>query len=566
MPVTNTNIPVTIWDAGLKQDKSSLAIDPSNMPNCQNISLKDGLVSSRTGLVYFYPTSGWEDAAGSVSSAPNIQRLGYYHHEDFENDSKLFFHFGLIDDTAKYRVTSHYYDLANTRWALVANAGEVTEGAYDYWFNVCEVIDDEDSDGTPDTDAEFLILNVTPTGTNVSNGCYIQQYNTDIGSGAFTAIGTNRCKRVLFYNGRLILLGTNKFEIMWSEIWDHDDILTAEAFNYYYAYDTGGAILNGELLKGEIICYKEDSIYAGYKISTTPFIRWESRYPDVGLMSSRLLAKYGQAHFFVGTNNIYAYSGGSELYPIGNPIWSQFVSDMRDGGVSNTQLYKDRCFASVHRDTGEIAFWIVTGTAEWPNVAYVYNVLQKSWSKWKLPDNADVSASHHLGVQGWGEYEHDNTINDANMIPFYTVCRTAVTGTTVDNLKCAKFDYSTRDDISPTFAEAGNSVSRPIYAWADTKDFVRTLSEDTAWFKIYVDGKGYGSSPTLSISMSINEGVSQVATEITSLVTTHNDRVSAIFNIANHKARFRVSMNSAAEAFSITSFEIEPTESEAEEL
>ncbi len=533
------------------------------MPRCRNITLKDGVAASRTGLVFFSPNPG-NDPWQTIN--PDLNRLGFYHHQDFENGNKRFWHFG-INNAATDKVTTHYYDSGNTRWTNAVCAGTVADATHDYWFNVCEVVNDANADGTPDTDAEFLILNVTPTDSSITSGSIIQQYNTDVGSGQFTSIsGNHKCKRVLFYNGRLVLLGTNSYEIKWSEQWDHDDILSTEAFNFFYAYGTGGAILNGELLKGEIILFKEDSIWSGYKISATPFLRWEPAYPDVGLMTSRQLAKFGQVLFFVGNNNIYAYAGGSEIYPIGTPVWSQFLSDMRDGGVSATQLYKDRGFASVHRDTGEIAFWIVTGNAEWPNVAYVYNVHQRSWVKWVLPGKTDSSPTHCLSVTGWGEYEHDTTITDANFIPFYTCAQSQLAGgTTVDNLRCAKFDYTTRTDMKPDFAEAGTAGTRPINSWAETKDFVRTLVDNTDWVDFVVEGRGFGTTPSLTIEISTDGGLTYSKSESVTLQTTYDDTVKANFNITGHKARFKMSMNSSAKGFSVRAYEIVPSSPESDE-
>ncbi len=54
MPVSNTNVPVTLFDGGIKQDKSSIAIPPSNMPNCRNIVIKDGVAEEKSFLVMIF--------------------------------------------------------------------------------------------------------------------------------------------------------------------------------------------------------------------------------------------------------------------------------------------------------------------------------------------------------------------------------------------------------------------------------------------------------------------------------------------------------------------------------
>ena len=571
MPVSNTNVPVTLFDGGIKQDKSSIAIPPSNMPNCRNIVIKDGVPQSRTGLVSYNPTADGQSDPWQTT-IPDKQRLGFYHYEDFEHNQKRFWHFGIFDATPD-EVTAHFLATDNNQWSKIACAGTVT-GTQDYWYNVCQVINDANNDGAPDANGEFLILNVTTTDSTVDKGSNIQQYNADAGVNAFTDLSLNagdsvkyKCKRVVFFANRLVLLGISSTEIIWSEEWDHDDILSDEAFNFFYAYDTGGPILNGEILKNELIVFKKDSIYSGYKITTTPFIRFDRVYPDVGLMSSRLMVSLGQIIYFVGNNNIYAYAGGSELVPIGKPIWTQFLSEIRKGGVSATQLYRDRCFASVHRDTGEIIFWIVTGNAEWPNVGWVFNTFQRTWTRWVLPDDADTSPTTTLSVTGWGEYEHDTTISTAEYLPFYTIAQSQLSGgNTVDNLRTAQFDYSTRTDADPADAEIAAATTRPIDSWLETKDFVRTLEDKTDWHKFMAEGRGFGSSPVVAIGISIDGGVNY-STEKTgiALQTTKDEVFFEKFNVSGTKVRWRIRSNASGTGFTCRVFEIIPGTPESTE-
>jgi len=709
MAINQQNIPVTLIDAGLKQDKSSIAIGPQFTPRCQNIVIHDGEVKKRTGLVMSWNK---HDGSDGYNTLPN---LGFYHYENFLAGVKNFFKVSLIDvdavepttkdisafadatsavqvtsaahgllsgetvaitGTDNYDGTYHvsvintndfeispatwvsddakgtwtkdgssqifvmYWDAANSKWNEIASFTAEHGGAFDtdnndYYVNFCEAVDDDgldgggaSADGKPTN--EELIINITSTDPkNNIKGCDILRIYRDAGAWKGKKIepasGTQwyKAKRVLFFFGRLVLLGgdddgrstNNVHKILWSSQWDHSRLASGtKGAGHFFTYDTAGAILNGEILDNKIVCFKEDSIWEGTNITSDPYIHWTIKDHGIGLLGCQLLAKFGNALYFVGTNGIYSYKSGGQLENIGEPIWTSFLSDLRDGGISDTQLYVHRCFTAVHRDKGDIAFWIVAGTSNWPNKAYVYNVFDRTWTTWSLPGTACVTCA--------GEYEHDTTVTDAEFIPYYGGMDSDGTG-----VRVLKYDYATFTDVNDSgritlFEDAGDSthvvVTSTAHGLADgdsvviaettnyngtftvssktdntfeiidtwvandatghwhtvaaidarweSKDFVTSLADETQWDRLYVDIKGEGTSPTIDIEMSLDSGTTYEGDYTTqALSTTDYDVHMAKFNRQGYKSRYRMKNASVDMGFIARAFEVQPGSDEAEE-
>ncbi len=568
MALNQGNIPLTEVDGGLKQDKSAVVIAPKFTPSCNNVVIHDGVVEKRTGLVWYRPSSDWS------ANEPDDIHMAFYHHEDFTNSNKRFWTFGFTNEADdKHYLRQHYLNLSSNTWTNIAHGTpkaivDATFNANDYWVNFCEVIDDENDAGTADN--EYLIVNVTPLNpSDTTAGLEIQKIEDVDGTPTIVDVTGSppKCKRILTYFHRLLLFGTGTDlnEVKWSQALDHDDFSGAGSSNGFL-FDTAGKILNAELLKDTVVCYKEDSLWTGTRLTDTPYIRWSQSYPDVGLFAPRLLTQWGNFHIFVGTNNIYLYAGGGELYPIGTPIWTSFLKDMRDGGVAgnDNQLYRNRSFASVHRDKGDICFWIVSGTSSWPNVAYVWNMFQKTWTRWSLPDNASSSPTSTLALTGWGEYEHDKDITDAEFIPFYGGAKMTISGGALSDLKVMRWDYTTFTDVDP--AESNGTQSRPINARWETKTIVGGLEEEPTWAKVVVEMKGLAASSTAIISMSLTDGFtfkdssgSNPATETISLNADNFTTHSVKFNLKGYSSRFRVEDATSAKGFALRLLEVIPT-------
>jgi hypothetical protein len=562
MPVQTKTNTITLLDGGLDTSTSSIDLDPKFTPNCQNVNFKDGVVEKRTGMIWD-ANSGW-------SHAPDTMILGFIQHQNYETTARKFFWAVALDVGAdnKYDVQYFLYAANIPTWADgdVDNDDSLVT-TYDYWMNWCQVVTDTaTADGTPD--GEFLITNVTPTHPGKAAGGMTprwvrQGHATDYDVFEPLTYGV-KCARVLFYNGHLLYMGVENAShmIKWTNQWQHD---AAAPPHWFYTYDTGGAILNGELLKDTVACYKQDSIWLGTRLTADPYIRWSCMYPDVGLLAPRLLATWGNYHIFVGNNNIYIYAGGRELYPIGDRIWSSFIGDIRQGGPTtggSTKLYQNRSFASVHRTTGDIAFWIPTGSSSWPNKAYVYNMFRKTWTTWTLPTSG-TNPTLYLCVTGCGEYEADFYVKDGAFVPFYAAVQGSSASDAVAYPKVLKWNFASYTDPTPQ-ATAGTHKAG-IDAYWDSKDFVNTLEETNPTVNGSFEVMGMASGSTVTVSWS-GDGGSTVAESTTSgaLSTTDYSVVRGNFNRDNYKARMRVADATSGKGFKLRTAEIKTSQEQAE--
>lgn len=541
--INDRNIPITTIGGGLNISKPPIALPPNFTPNCNNITIENEEIRKRNGLTYYSKTD--------TDNPPDKLILGHAHWESHKESTKKFMRFGLdyVDGSAD---VPRVHWVNSGAWTEVADdfstvAGTIATGTYDYWSNYCKVIKSA-------TGVEYHVLNVTPTANNITSGTKpsVLVINGAM-NGSWAVVNANlKAKRVLSFWGRLLCLGAtlgavNSLDrVIWTATGDYSDfdpVLDA------YLDDTAGAILNGAVVGENVICLKEDSLWVGTPLAEDPHIRWRPRYPDVGLMAPRLMAQYGNAIYFVGTNGVYAYAGGSELHNIGKKVWTDMLDDLKGGGADDNRLYVRRGFASIHRDRGWIAFWIPTATSPWPTTAYVYNTNNNSWFKWSLPTNN----SKQLIVNGWGEYEHDSTISDSEFTPFYGVSSEA--SATPSGATSAYYDITKYEDIDPN---ALTTATVAIDASIETVDLMHSLDEDSLWSRAFVEAKGLVTSSPLLVSISLDGGVSwETNTKTHTLDSTRFDSYLAKFNMKGYKSRFKFSDNTKSKAFALQSIEVQ---------
>jgi len=84
--------------------------------------------------------------------------------------------------------------------------------------------------------------------------------------------------------------------------------------------DAGGAFQGLRRLPGGLALYKEKSIHHASYISLPNVYAIDQRSEGVGLLAPHSLVSNYQAHVFVGTDNLYAFTGGLPT-PLGARIW-----------------------------------------------------------------------------------------------------------------------------------------------------------------------------------------------------------------------------------------------------
>lgn len=185
--------------------------------------------------------------------------------------------------------------------------------------------------------------------------------------------------------------------------------------NYNDLVDSKGAIVNAEMLYNTMIIYKEDAIIGMTHIGGASIFRFVTNIPDEGLLAPDLMVPVGNAHYFVGNQNIYHYQGGTNLKKIGrwtdengqeHGIWNSFMFDLSD--LSSDAHSPDRLRAQmVHfREMGLVAIFIPLHSpgnpnGNWSKKAYVWNTISENWMIWYVG-----TAAPGEGISSSGEFEH----------------------------------------------------------------------------------------------------------------------------------------------------------------
>lgn len=561
------NIPVSQLDKGLVLNRPSIALEVGSLRACQNVVITDGHIESRTGFI-----KAFDGASGDLPST--FTPLAFYHNREFividgtSSESDYFLAFGVV--TSTNATAAYYWD--GTNWTTMTGdgIGVALTTAYDHTVSISKGIEDTAAAlGNPDFHALLVTYSPTKPSAVRSTSSTAPNQVFMVKDSAPTALSTTDApafatKKAISYFGHVVLLGVgdatynDSLRIKWSTVnttdgWDLSDF-TSSGSGYTWIADTNGAILTGETLRNNIICYKEDSIAQGTKISSAPYVRWETVLPDVGLMGPRMLASFNNRHYFVGTDNIYSYGGGVDIQPIGDKIWTQFLADVRDGGAAADKLYRHRGFASLHPDIGTVAFWIVTGTNEWPTKAYVYSIFDDAWTIW----NAPVGSSSNGYFTGYGLFKHDSNITDGEETPVYAAHKDFNDTFTFP----VKYDYSTLSDMDVD--STGSLVA--ISSSFETQDFSISLEDSHIWARAYFELQGMGSTDDAIVaSISTDAGVTYDGAHTFSVTNAQPNVYTAHFNRQAYRARYKVACATSGDGFKCTAFEIRPGQMEQSE-
>lgn len=158
--------------------------------------------------------------------------------------------------------------------------------------------------------------------------------------------------------------------------WDSDDV-TNLAGKASLGGD-GGQIIDGKSLRDAFAMYSENAIdILDYTGDSFVFKRRELS-STIGLLSRRALAEVKGSHFFLADGDIVKNDGNQIISAIHNRLQKRLTANME------TDSYL-RSFAVQNVFKKEVWFCVPEGGASHPNVAYVYNWKDDSWSIKDIP-------------------------------------------------------------------------------------------------------------------------------------------------------------------------------------
>ena len=159
--------------------------------------------------------------------------------------------------------------------------------------------------------------------------------------------------------------------------WDPLDVTNTAGLTFLGG--AGGRIIDGKSLRDAFVVYRESGVsvfdYVGGQ-----FV-WQVRHlsTTVGLISDNCVVEVKGKHYFIGDGDISVNDGNSIQSLLHNRIRKRFVSNYDADNYSNS-------YAVENDAQKEVWFCIPESGHVYPNVAYIYNWEDDTWSVRGIPE------------------------------------------------------------------------------------------------------------------------------------------------------------------------------------
>ena len=314
------------------------------------------------------------------------------------------------------------YDVSNIV-AYLYSFGEVNYGFYQggNWLP------------SPTVPTGYTNSTMPVAGIGWENDLYATRYDfpiTRINSGASTTIdssyslgsGNLSGRYIVISNGHLMIANVKEvsaqaqpIRVQWSDLYRPTEWQIAESNEAdFFDLDADNFEITGlTVQKGRTLIFTVNSIWQAIYVGFDQGIyRFDVAYTEVGNFFNYSHIQVRGIDFFIGSDNIYALEG-SQLSPIGDPIWNFFKET-----ISNFEQGAE-VIASVNRRNNEV-FWTYEnaqeGNEEWH---IVYNYRENQWSDRSAQDSnvwftidGDISVYDEVIDDVSTIIDNDNTIID----------------------------------------------------------------------------------------------------------------------------------------------------------
>jgi hypothetical protein len=317
-------------------------LDPRAFTNCNNVRLKDGVASKRTGYVAY--------GTGAITGVP----LLLFRYQKFD----------LTEYEMLVTTTNVYYRSGAGAWTSIADT----------------------LSGTVDIRASLAYIQNYLVFTNGVDQPYKWDGTTWSALDDGKAIGwaDYRPKILVPYKDRLIGFNDNLsgsptgIRQIYSVLGDFDNVNDSGSGYNDFVQGEGAQIIGAAPLKDYIAVYKDYSCCLFDYIGGSSLYSFSPHIQGIGLGGKDAIANLGTSHVFLGSDwNIHEWNGGWELNHIGNPIKKLLQSELTAASKAKAK----RNFAIINKEQREIIFFIVIGANDYPTRMWIYNIDDRSWSK-----------------------------------------------------------------------------------------------------------------------------------------------------------------------------------------
>lgn len=342
--------------AGLDQETPATLMPDQASPNLRNVRVRGGVLFKRLGSTTITSAS----ANASVASGPMLL-------DDFGRLSG--------STTAMVAACSALYKWTGSGWSAIKTG---LSGALDGYHSAVVM-----NDCWIYTNGVDHVQKWTGTGDA-----------SDLSGGAdYQTPAYHVCRAVATFSDRLLLLGTNEdgtslpYRVRWSELGKIDEFNEAEGGGYTDLTGDPGGLQGAELLGNWLAVYGANSIWLGTYVGGNVVFAFNRIIPNAGTRAPRTVKDLGNAHIFMGRDDIYHFDG-TTLTPIGRRIRDELFSGMNpDDHV--------KCFAALNRDDHLYRLY-VPYSADYASRCYIYDYQQNTWTM-DTVDTVTAAAALELG-------------------------------------------------------------------------------------------------------------------------------------------------------------------------
>lgn len=304
----------------------------------------DGIVPTRTGLA----------AAGSLSDA-GIASLP----SGAANSAILA---ALLDGSRRAIVATgtRIYEVTGASWTDRSRSGNYTAG----------------------TRTSFAVF-----GNNVLSSNGVEVVGQAAPGGGFTDIaGSPNADILVTASGFVMALNVNHADYGdapdgWhcSALRNQADWTAAAATQSAYGrlIDAPGGIRAGAALGGDIVAYKESSMFLGRYVGPPLVWQWTRVPGDIGTHGNGCVVTVGTRHFFHGGDDFYSFDG-SVPTPIGSPVKDWFFRDLNKPYA--------HLITGTYDEAAGVVYWYYPSTASSGELDSVisYNVVTNRWGRQRV--------------------------------------------------------------------------------------------------------------------------------------------------------------------------------------
>ncbi len=260
--------------------------------------------------------------------------------------------------------------------------------------------------------------------------------------------------------------------------------------------DVDGDIMTAAKLGNNAVAiYGENSIHIQSWVGGGSVYRFSKMVNNKGTPSRRGVVANGVVHYMLGRDNIYEYSGGTTVKPIGDPIVPEFTTVINQDAMRYA-------FLDYNKTDRELHVHVPTGTSTQPDTVYTCKVAE-NYHWYKRDDNNTCAGEFkrtsaltiqelvgNIGAQNWTF--GDQVVNAGGI----TYLAGDQSGRVVKHDKTVYSISDSGTSTPQTFVFDTKDISSVRDVDPLTKkafEATRYMDNQSRWLKVKVEAKGDGS-------------------------------------------------------------------------